>query len=211
MNTVIRLVRERGGRDIILQVEKDNGAAVLLYHTLNFETVGSMTTWRTTVSAVREIPRTTEYGRKPYVRELSRDEWQAAYELDLRSLHPDLNWPDTLPSDSYRSGFWNWIERLLTGRRSETWVIASRSNQLLGLASIWNEWGRPHRLSIRVLPEWRGKLERPLFAKLIRRLQNMPRRNVRLEHPDDDECMNQLLREANFKPRRTLTHMRLQL
>jgi hypothetical protein len=54
-------------------------------------------------------------------------------------------------------------------------------------------------------------LERPLLAKLMRRLQYLPRRNVQIDHPDDDELVNSLLQEANFQPRRTLTHMRLDL
>ena len=54
-------------------------------------------------------------------------------------------------------------------------------------------------------------MERPLLAKLIRRLHYLPRRNVEVEHPDNDELVNALLQEANFQPRRTLTHMRLDI
>jgi len=46
---------------------------------------------------------------------------------------------------------------------------------------------------------------------LIRRLQQQSRRSVQIDHRDDDELMNALLQEANFQPRRTLTHMRLDL
>jgi hypothetical protein len=44
---------------------------------------------------------------------------------------------------------------------------------------------------------------------MVRRLQTMPRRNIRLDYLDDDTTMSELLRQANFSPRRTLTHMRL--
>ena len=59
--------------------------------------------------------------------------------------------------------------------------------------------------------EWTGRLERPLLAKMTRRLQTMANRPVRVDHPENDLVMNDLLREANLSPRRTLTHMRLDL
>jgi hypothetical protein len=34
---------------------------------------------------------------------------------------------------------------------------------------------------------------------------------VRIDHPHDDELTTALLTEANFKPKRTLTHMHVNL
>ena len=71
--------------------------------------------------------------------------------------------------------------------------------------------GRSHLLTLRVHPDTAGRLERPLLAKLVRRLQYLPRRNVRIDHPDNDSVAGALLSEANFTVQRTLTHMRLDL
>ncbi|VAW31843.1 hypothetical protein MNBD_CHLOROFLEXI01-4205, partial [hydrothermal vent metagenome] len=147
----------------------------------------------------------------PPIRELKRREWQAAFALDQQVLHDDLNWPEKLKSDAYKTGFWVKAVDFLNGRHKEIWVMSEAKNQLTGLATLASEWGRSHRATIRVHPSWRDQLERPLLAKLIRRLHYLPRRSVQIEHPDDDELMNALLQEANFQPRRTLTHMRLDL
>ena len=210
MKRVEKLVRQRQGNQILLQVVKQNNAAVELYNSLNYTTVGSMTNWTASVSRLRRLELNLNTAGPP-IRELKRHEWKAAYILDLQALHADLHWPEQLKPDLYKSGFWVRLMNLLNGRQAETWVATAAKKQLVGLATISSEWGRSHEVAVRVHPSWQGRLERPLLAKLIRRLQYLPRRNVQIDHPDDDELMNALLQEANFQPRRTLTHMRLNL
>lgn len=208
MQAVLEAIAQRRGQTVLLQVVKDNYRAVNLYRSLDFVMVGSMTEWTATASRVRELPLVDN---RVAVRPIQRKEYQAGYQLDLSCLHPDLNWPDPLRPEAYQTGWWRQLGHFLNGRQQETWVTASSSGQIIGLANISSEWGRVHRLSVRVHPAWRGQLERPLMAKLIRRLRYLPRRNVRIDHPDQDENVNQLLEEANFTARRTLTHMRLDL
>lgn len=210
MKQVENLVRQRQGKQILLQVVKQNNAALELYNSLNYTTIGSMTHWTASVSRLRRLELNLDTVG-PAIRELKRHEWQAAYALDQQALHADLHWPELLKPDVYRSGFWVKVMNFLNGHQAETWVATAAPNQLVGLAAITTEWGRSHEVVIRVQPSWQGRLERPLLAKLIRRLQYLPRRNVQIDHPDEDELMNALLREANFQPRRTLTHMRLNL
>jgi len=211
MRSVMAMVRARRGREILLQVENDNEAALNLYRSLKFSEIGTVTSWYAPSSRLQEIPVSADARGAPFIRELRRHEWQEAYELDLTAHHPDLNWPESLPSDAYRKGLLRWFENALSGRRFETWVISDEDGSLVGLASIWSEWAGPHKANLRVHPDWRGQLERPLMAKLIRRLRHLPRREARFDHPDDDDLVTQLLREANFRPRRTLCHMRLDL
>lgn len=208
MEKVEQMVRARGGQEIILQVVKENDPARTLYESLNYTTIGSMTAWRASASSLRPIDAATSGGRVPYIRELRGSEWRDAYRLDQAALNPDLNWPEPLPHDAYKLNFWRRIVNFFNGRSIETWVIPDASEQPIGLASILSEWGRSHRVSVRVHPTWQGEMERPLVAKALRRLQYLPRRNVRIDHPDDDVEMNNLLQEANFSPKRTLTHMR---
>lgn len=211
MQMITDLVRSRNGREILLQVVKENVAARELYRSLGFKVVGSMVAWYALASRLRFIdPVANGSGSSPFIRELRAQEWQAAYRLDRIGLHPDLNWPEALPSDAYKKGLWRTLVNFLNGRQIETWVTTNNQNQLVGLGSIISEWGRPHQAVIRVHPAWQGQLERPLLAKLIRRFHYLPRRNVRIDHPDD-EVMNELLADANFQPRRTLTHMRLDI
>ncbi|MAU01696.1 MAG: hypothetical protein CL608_31545 [Anaerolineaceae bacterium] len=210
MQRVENLVRQRQGNQILLQVVKQNNAAIELYNALHYTTIGSMTHWTASVSRLRRLELNLDTVGPP-IRELKRHEWKSAYVLDRQALHADLHWPEQLKQDAYKNGFWVKVMNFLNGRQAETWVATAGKNQLVGLGAITSEWGRSHVASIRVHPAWQGRLERPLLAKLIRRLQYLPRRNVQIDHPDDDELVNSLLQEANFQPRRTLTHMRLDL
>lgn len=211
MIQVKRLLEARRGNQILLQVVKENEAAIALYHSLCYHTIGSMTSWHASISRLRRLEVEPPHRTAVAIHELRGHEWRQAFALDQQCLPPDLNWPDTLPPDFYRTTLWGHLSNLFNGRRSETWVTHNGQNELTGLVNIFSEWGHTHEVLIRVHPAWQGQLERPLFAKMIRRLQNMPRRNVRIFHPDNDAVMTELLRQANFAPRRTLTHMRLDI
>lgn len=211
MEAIISSLRGQGGREIMLQVEAENVPAINLYDSLGFDGLGTMNSWRTTVSRLRAVPEPYFGQEKPRLRRLHRSEWQEAYELDLTCLKPELNWPEALPVDIYRRGIWHLIDKFVNGRQSEAWVIVDADDKMLALNGIWSEWGRAHRVSLRILPEWRGRLERQLLANAVHRLRYLPRRNIRLDHPADDERMNKMLHDANFSVNKTLTHMRLTL
>ncbi len=211
METITASVRARGGRVILLQVVKDNQSALDLYRTLGYTSIANMTTWYATASRVREIPAMFPGERAPDIELLSGRHWREAYELDTTHVKADLNWPEPLSPDAYRRGLWQSFGDMLNGRQNETWSTTDPRGRLIGLTSIYGEWGRSYILTLRVHPEWAGQLERPLLAKAIRRLQYLPRRNVRIDHPEADERTCSLLRESNFTVQRTLTHMRLDI
>ena len=211
MQSVLQQVRARHGNVVILQVVKDNTPAIELYEELRFLKIGAMTEWRSTVSRLRNLPGDSPDAAKTAVTPLRNQQWQDAYRLDTTSQHPDLTWPEPIPPDYYRWRWWEAMNDFLYGRSRETWATTTQSGQLAGLATISSEWGRPFNLTLRIHPERRGQLERPLLTKLIRRLQNMSRRNIIIHHLDNDTVTNQLLKEANFTPRRSLIHMRLDL
>jgi ribosomal protein S18 acetylase RimI-like enzyme len=208
MIAVRGMVKQQYGRQILLQVVKTNTAAVNLYYDLNFTSLGSITSWYASTGRLRRIASTMDDSQGPHLRELRSSEWQQAYELDVLALHPDLNWPEPAAKDVYQNGWLRKASNFINGRQTETWVV-THQNRLVGLGSILSEWGRTHSANIRIHPDWQGELERPLLSKLLRRLHYLPRRNVRLDYPDEDNNMNSLLREANFQPKRTLTHMLL--
>ncbi len=206
MNAALGQVRQRRGREILLQVDKDNDSAIHLYSTLGYQNLGSMTTWMASAGRIHAI----EDASPTPIRELDSSESQAAYKLDVLALRPDLNWPEPVPPDAYQFGLWRQFSNFINGRRAEIWVTTN-GRSLTGSAALWSEWGRTHQLTLRVHPHWQGEVERPLLAKITRRLPYLPRRNVRIDHPDADEPTTELLQAANFKPRRTLTHMRLDI
>jgi ribosomal-protein-alanine N-acetyltransferase len=211
MEAIMEQVRGEGGRFILLQVVKDNDPAIDLYKSLNFRVLGSVTSWYSSVSRVRAIPAAIDETPTLPIRELKGSEWRAAYELDQRCLRPELNWPEPLAVDAYKRNWWRRLSDTFNGRQAETWVTTNAQNELTGMAQILSEWGRLHTVHLRIDPAWWGKLERPLLAKVTRRLKYLGHRNVRLDHIDNHEEMNELLQAANFDPRRTLTHMCLKI
>jgi GNAT superfamily N-acetyltransferase len=211
MEAIMEQVQGEGGRFILLQVVKDNYAAVDLYKSLDFRVLGSMTSWYSSVSRVRILPAAIDETPLPRIRELRGSEWRAAYALDQRCLLPELNWPEPLPLDVYKNNWWRRLQNMMNGRQSETWVIDNAQGQLIAMAQILSEWGRLHTAHLRIELACWGQLERPLLAKVTRRLKYLGHRNVRIDHVDDHEEMNQLLQAANFDAKRTLTHMRLQI
>ena len=213
MEAALDMIESHGGTVVMLQVRHDNDGAIRLYRSLGFRVVGSVTSWDASTVQLRHIAverdRISPDRRGRYfVRPLRAAEWETAWELDRASLEPDLNWPEPLERDAYRNGFWQRLEKLVSGRRCEYWVAVTATDEIAGIASIAGEWGRAHHLALRVHPRWRGEAERPLLAKVLRRLEYLPRRHIRVDHPAGDTAATELLSEANFSVRRTLTVMR---
>ena len=210
MHAVTSAVKTRGGRAILLQVVKDNHSAIDLYRSLGYVGLGHMSSWYCSTSRLRRVD---PPGSDPAIdiRPLPARRWREAYTLDTACVPPDLNWPEPLRPDAYRQTLWQRLGDFMNSRLFETWAVADSRDHLVGLTTITGQWGRPHLVTLRVHPNHAGRLERPLLAKVVRRLQNLPRRNVRIDHPDDDTVANTLLAEANFAVQRTLTHMRLDL
>jgi ribosomal protein S18 acetylase RimI-like enzyme len=209
MQAITTSVRNRGGREILLQVVKDNQSAIDLYLSLGYAAIGNMTTWYATGSRVRPIPETTADEAPSAIIQLPEKRWREAYELDTAQVHPDLNWPEPLPFNAYRRSWWQKGLDFMNGRHFEGWTTLDDDGRLIGLVTLAGEWGRSYLLTLRVHPDWRGTLERPLLAKALRRLHYLPRRNVRVDHLESDQLTGQLLQEAHFTSQRTLTHMRL--
>ncbi len=208
MNAVVHDVQERRGRDILLQVERDNDRAIALYRSMGFESLGSMTQWQSSVSRIHEVPENQQLIK---VRALPSKLWREAYQLDSRALEPNLSWPEPRPPDYFKAGLWRRFFGYMNGQYIRTYVTFDDNSQLSGLATVYSQWGQPHQLSVRVLPSLHGQLELPLLNKAIGQVRNLARRNIRMIHNADDGVMNQLLSAANFRQQRTLNHMRLEL
>ena len=213
METALDHVEEQGGREVLLQVKEDNAAAIGLYEALGFHTVGTVGSWVSSYSRMAPLPVAVS-GRSPdrfgefLLRPLRSGEWRQAWEVDRASVPADLNWPVPPGEDAYRRSWLSRLGDLLNGRQLETWVAVTGSGTMAGLGTITGGWGQAHKLKLRVPPAWRGRIERPLLAKLLRRVHHLARRQIRAEHPAGDKVTNDLLREANFRRRRTLTVMR---
>ncbi len=207
MERAMEAVVQKRGRAVLLQVRDDNAEAIRLYQSLAFKLVGTMSSWQASAHQLNEL---NQHSSGLIIRPLARSEWEEAIQLDRTVTPPDLDWPEPLPYDIYKSGFWRWFYNLVNGRQVETWTTV-RQGQIAGLAQITSEFGRPHQLRVRVAPEWQTELTRPLLAKLLRRLGYMRYRAVIMDHPAEDETMKPLLHQAGFRLVRTLSTMKIVL
>lgn len=207
MERAIETVVQKRGRAVLLQVRDDNHEAIRLYQSLGFKRVGTMSSWQVSAHQLNEL---SQNSSGLIIRPLARSEWEVAIQLDRAVAHPDLDWPEPLPYDIYKSGFWRWFYNLVNGRQVETWTTV-RQGQMAGIAQITSEFGRPHQLRVRVASEWQAELTRPLLAKLLRRLGYLRYRSATIDHPAEDETMKPLLRQAGFRVIRTLTTMKVVL
>ncbi|MCA9980220.1 MAG: GNAT family N-acetyltransferase [Anaerolineales bacterium] len=217
MQETLQWTADNHGREVYLQVEANNHGARYLYETLGFQAIDSATSWSMPFSRLAGLHFPVQSLGPDrfagfYLRPLRGEDWRVAYQLDTLAFHPDLNWPDPLPADIYRNSLRQWWSRLLNSRQQEVWLaIDEATEQPLGLGAITTEWGRPHALKVRLLPDWHGRVARPLFGKLLRRLQYYRRRPIQIEQRMDDIVMNELLVEVGFRTRRSLTTMRYEL
>jgi ABC-type ATPase with predicted acetyltransferase domain len=215
MQETIDYVQGHQGREILLQVERDNQAAIQLYNNIGFSNIGTIRRWETSTSRLRNLPPAVSDDTFE-IRSLRNQDSAAAYHLDRAVTNPNFHWPNPITPNHYKRGLWQWLTGFLNGRKVETWTIAiptgkQDKKQLVGLANINTEWGRPHNIELRVLPGWQGQLERPLISQLIRRLRYLKRTTIVFDHQSEDEVVNNLLPQANFQIRRYLTFMQLPL
>lgn len=203
---------KRGGKEIRLQVNRDNEGAKALYRSLGYDELGTVTTWNLLSSRSRfpdfEIHPS---GREIKITEMPASRWREAYQLDQLTPQADLEWPDPLSINEYHRSLRRRLADFVSGRQLEIWMTANSAGRMHGIATIKSEWGRVHQFRIRVHPDSQGELEESLVLKLMRRLQYLPRRQVRLLHDADDQVMNELLPTLRFRPTRMLSQMRLAL
>ncbi len=210
MDEVVAAARKEGQTAVLLQVDRSNESAQQLYRRMNFSIIGQMISWRGEGVGLRRVPSSLQTPSPEYVRRLHAREWKDALALDRAHLPIEMDWPEPMPHDLYKTGMWQWLFYAINGRSFEAWTMVAKTGELTGVSGIWGEWGQPFRVRMRIHPSWRGKVERPLFLKTVDRLSELTSRRIYWDHPDDP-IMNELLQAAKFKPRRTLTHMELRM
>ena len=218
MTKVIRYIKGRSGHQVVLQVESDNENAVDLYKKLGFHAVGALRDWRMNWYALKSIAvRPPANRRSPddygefIVRPLRSEDTKSVRKLDAYLFPKNLNWPDAPDKKYYQRGVQSFFYRLFSGINHEIWVCESKNRDLVGMGIIENEVGRPYTLKVRVIPEWASLVERPLMAKLSRRLQYMRSKSISVQQNAAHHTIEPLLREAGFGLKRTLTVMQLDI
>jgi len=214
MNTSMDYIRKQGGQEILLQVERDNEAANRLYADLNFSALGEVNNWTASTIGIRSLPVTDSEGFN--IRSMSHGDEKAAYLLDQRCMPFSLRWPDPPHPSKYRSSLWRRINDFFNAKKMEVRVadipaLKPGKRRLVGLGYIESEWSRPHELAVRVIDEWQGVVERNMLSALVAHVKRHRSGHVRINHLANDGYVNELLKEANFRIKRSLRLMHYSL
>lgn len=210
MEASLDMIRNRGGKQAVLQVNYDNTSAHRLYEKLGFIYERAWTTWRR--SSFTKSPMTNPY---PYhITRLRKHEWQSELALAQR-VRPNklggLGWLMPLHKKYFHMPWWKRILGLLSFNSTEKLIIRDEETGNI-LASLWIE-NSMSSLSIRIrLMTAKNHLYLEHTDALLNNvLQRFGRTTILLEHPHDDEAVNDLLRQYQFRIKRDLWHMRLDL
>lgn len=188
---------ENYANELLLQVERDNHAAQVLYASMGFKAVTTRTKWvRSNSQGVRLDPGSV------IVRNRRPDEWRQQYDMARRLSPEGVWWPYSNRIEYFRP------RELADGlglRGSIHWV-AERDGSLI--ASLMARSGFEQgawRLVLMVEPDVVGQVEEALLAKALPNL--LPRRMpVVVEH--EAGVAEEVFTKAGFEAERTLTWMK---
>ena len=204
------MIRRRGGKLVILQVNYDNQAALRLYESRGFRYERAWQIWRRSgfIGAPLDI------GGEARVSRLRAGEWRAEYEL-AKAARPNsqggLGWLKPLHIDDFRMPLRRRLLRLFSLSSLEKRVIRAETGGQI-LAACWLEsafGGANLRLRFFRADEADGvACAGALIGSVVAR---QPSSSIVIEHPRDDSAAIEILKGLHFKLQRDLWHMRLDL
>jgi ribosomal protein S18 acetylase RimI-like enzyme len=202
------MIRERGGKRAILQVNYDNVGAQRLYERMGFIYERAWTMWRRS-SFIQSPP---SHNHNFHITRLRPSEWQAEYALaqQVRSNNQGgLGWLMPLHKKYFHTSLWKQFLNFFSLNNTEKLIIRDEINQQI-LASLWIE-NSMSIMNIRIRLMTAPHIEQKPYvnALLNHVLQRFGRATILLEHPHDDTVVNELLTHYQFRAKRDLWHMRL--
>ncbi|MBN1963301.1 MAG: GNAT family N-acetyltransferase [Anaerolineae bacterium] len=209
MQTALEAIQEMGGTAVTLQVEYGNDGALELYERLGFRVERVWRRWQRSSSQ----PAPPRLLNPPHITYRPAHAWREEYAIAERVFPEEqggLGWQRPLhPREFWRPPLRRLLDTL-SGTSLERWV-ARENGDIAG--SLWarTSFGKAStQFTLIVHPAWHGQLEEPLINYGLHRLMD-GHRPIGCEHPLDDEVTNAVLERYSFRPRRTVTHMRLDL
>jgi len=210
MEASLNMVRERRGKQAILQVNYDNIGAQRLYERLGFMYERAWRTWRRSSFAKPPMASANHY----HITRLRPSEWQTEYEL-AQHIRPNnrggLGWLMPLHKSYFYTPWWKRFVDFFSMNSTEKLIIRDKQTEEL-LASMWLESTMSSAsLRTRLLINPNGNHAPIADALLNNVLRRFSRSTILFEHPREDDAVTDLLEHYQFKVKRDLWHMRLDL
>ena len=207
MEASLNMIRDRQGKQAILQVNYDNIGAQRLYEQLGFIYERAWMMWRR--SSFVHPPMAHHHNF--HITRLPSAEWQSEMALAQQS-RPNrlggLGWLMPLHPKYFRVSLWKQFVNFFTLNNTEKLIIRDEFSREI-LASLWIENSISNvNLRTRLITNPQIDHEPYVEALLNNVLQRFSRSNIILEHPRDDHVVNSLLTRYQFRVRRDLWHMR---
>ncbi len=206
----LQMIRQRSGRRVILQVNHDNTAALKLYERQGFLYERAWRHWRR--SGFLSAPFCDRHDF--HITRLRHGEWQSEYSL-AQAARPNalggLGWLTPLRESSFRVAPWQRLMKLFSLNSLEKLIIRDEATAAIQ-ACCWLE--SPISFSdmrLRFFASPRLDYQPHAEALFCNVLARYPRSTINIEHPRDDDIVNDLLKRFQFKIKRELWHMRLDL
>lgn len=207
VEAAVDYVCRQNGHSIDLQVRQDN-PAVALYLQLGFQSLGAVTRWE--LSGRMRKAQILTHGRT--VVRAQRQDWAAIWQL-FRSVMPAAQgWPDPWSESDFQPSYRRWLADLAGIRTVKRWVAPRAAGPGLdGYIEFRASPGMVPQLTLRVRPELSAELEGDLLLVALRHMSRKGHYRAISDHPAGDVPAEGRLREAGFRPLRTLLVMRLGL
>lgn len=208
MEVSLAMLRERGARAAILQVDYNNEVAIHLYKRLGFFKERAFGQWHRSSMAATPAPIDT----KVFITRRRRSEWAAELAL-AQQVRPNeqggVGWLKPTVPALFRRTWRDALGDLLKMASTERLIVRSEDERAI-LATLWieNSFGALHtRLTLMYLPGLEHAAQ-ALMTNAVRRFRSA---SLSLEHPFDDSEAAALFRRLHFSLERTVWHMRIKL
>lgn len=206
MEVSLESIRERGGQEVILQVDYDNYGAIALYEKLGFHHQRAWTLWRR--SSMAPAPSHELAQDNIFITRRRYNEWQKAYQLAER-LRPQekggLGWLRPLHKQYFRKPVWKLFADWLMMSMIERLVIRDDEENIQVL--LWVD--RSHSMSstrLTLIADETQHLSQ-IEAMLHYVLRRFRTSTLTIEHPHDEHHITDLLKKYRFHEQRTVWHM----
>lgn len=208
MEVSLEMLRQRGARAVILQVDYTNDAAIHLYERLGFIRERAFAQWQR--SSFAPMPAPVDTG--VFITRRRRSEWAAELAL-AEHVRPNsqggVGWLKPTVPALFHKTWRDSLNDLLKMASTERLIVRSEDEREI-VATLWldNQFGVfSTRLTLMYQPGMIHAAE-ALLTNAVRRFRSA---TLALEHPYNDAEAAALFRRLHFSLERTVWHMRLDL